>query len=254
MRLPTALALGVATGTIATAAIVPAGHAAAATAPAAVAGPNQPPTCGDPASREFPVRTVIRGGPATYWPGSGFQTWQLELTNTTGHVCRGIHPVVVLTDRDRVLRASQVRMEFFDEAADRQRPATMEQTDEDEAIGVFEGGTAFPGFTVEPGGTLTVDVRLAFTADALPNEVVAEAAVVQRKGDDGDWVGDSADYRFAIAPADDEPADPPADGLASTGARTGAEADRLRGLGLVAGGLVLGGGVLVVGSRRHRRG
>ncbi|MET7927355.1 hypothetical protein ABZT43_25820, partial [Streptomyces sp. NPDC005349] len=31
----------------------------------------------------------------------------------------------------------------------------------------------------------------AFTSDARPNSVVANAAVVQRRGDDGDWVGQS---------------------------------------------------------------
>ncbi|MEV6652359.1 hypothetical protein [Streptomyces sp. NPDC051219] len=278
MRLPTALALGVATAAIATlamaaAAIVPAAPAVAAPAvpgPAVpgpaladqtvAAGPGLPAGCGDPAGREFPLRAAIDGGPAIYRPGGEWKTWQLELTNTTRDVCREIHPVVVLTDRDRVLKASHVRMEFFDAEAGRHRPATLEETDEDETIGVLQDGTDFPGFTVEPGGTRTVEIRLAFTADAPPNEVVAEAAVVQRKGDDGDWVGESGDaagsgdYRFSIAAADEGPSEPPAEGLASTGAGTGVDEDRLRRLAVVAGGLVLGGGALVMGARRLRRG
>ena len=62
--------------------------------------------------------------------------------------------------------------------------------------------SGFPGFTVGPGKTLTVKVRLALTSDAVPNEVTANAAIVQRResdGDgDGDWIGQSDDYRFAI--------------------------------------------------------
>ncbi|MGI5197762.1 hypothetical protein ACQEVY_29720 [Streptomyces sp. CA-288835] len=36
----------------------------------------------------------------------------------------------------------------------------------------------------------------------MPNDVVANAAVVRRHddGDDGDWVGQSNDYRFRIVP------------------------------------------------------
>ncbi|MET9951407.1 hypothetical protein ABZ135_07615 [Streptomyces sp. NPDC006339] len=62
---------------------------------------------------------------------------------------------------------------------------------------------AFGGFAVPAGGTLTVPVRLAFRADAAPDDdVVVNAAVVQRRGDDGDWVGESGGYRLAIGPAD----------------------------------------------------
>ena len=61
----------------------------------------------------------------------------------------------------------------------------------------------FPGFTVAPGATLSVKMRLAVTSDAVANEVVAHAAVVQRYGDDGDWVGESNDYRFRIQGADE---------------------------------------------------
>ncbi len=288
-----AASAGVASGDVASAAVASAAvvPAALAPAPGPAPAPSRPPACGDPRSREFPLRTAIRGGPDTYAPGGGFQTWELELSNATREECRGIHPVVVLTDRDRVLRAAHVQMEFFDAEAGRRRSATVEETDHDETIGVFEGEADFPGFTVAPGTTLTVEVRLAFTAEAQPNEVVAEAAAVQRQGDDGEWVGDSRDYRFTIAadsggkesagpPVDeseDESTDESADAYAGSSgddfgdgfgddvgdelARTGTDAgtapganlDRLRGLGLAAGGLVLGGVALVVGSRRLRR-
>lgn len=74
---------------------------------------------------------------------------------------------------------------------------TFVRSDEDENVGPFDDG--FPGFTVAPGRTLTVKVRLSLTAGATaPNTVVANAAVVQRHEDDGDWVGESNDYRFRV--------------------------------------------------------
>src|SRR5690606_18098223 len=75
------------------------------------------------------------------------------------------------------------------------------------------------GFTVGPGRTLTVKVRLQFTSAAVATEVVANAAVVQRRRDDGDWVGQSNDYRPRVEaaprtrtgePAPDVPRDPEA--------------------------------------------
>src|SRR5690606_41351686 len=59
----------------------------------------------------------------------------------------------------------------------------------------------FAGFTVGPGRTLTVKARLQSTSAAVANEVVANAAVVQRHGDDGDWVGQSNDHRFRVEAA-----------------------------------------------------
>ncbi|MDV5145987.1 hypothetical protein R1T08_17670 [Streptomyces sp. SBC-4] len=59
----------------------------------------------------------------------------------------------------------------------------------------------FGGFAVPSGRTLTVPVRLAFRDDTAPDEVVVSAAVVQRRGADGDWVGASGDYRLTVGPA-----------------------------------------------------
>ncbi|WP_318209986.1 hypothetical protein [Streptomyces sp. SJL17-1] len=87
-----------------------------------------------------------------------------------------------------------------------------------------DGSDRFDGFVVPAGRTLTVPVRLGFRSEAAPDEVVVNAAVVQRRGADGDWVGESGDYRLTVSPADpdrstgaDEPApdtsgtsDPPA--------------------------------------------
>ncbi|MDQ0777007.1 putative membrane protein [Streptomyces aurantiacus] len=156
------------------------------------------PTCVASKKGEFPVRTRIHGGPDAYDAGGGYRTWYIDLTNTTRATCADIHPVVVLVDEKRALEPEQPRLEFYD--GERPRPVTFERTDEDEHIGVL--GSAedqdLPGFTVAPGKTLSVKVRLAVTSDAVPNDVVANAAVVQRHDDDGAWVGQSNDYRFRI--------------------------------------------------------
>ncbi|NGO12964.1 hypothetical protein G5C60_36545 [Streptomyces sp. HC44] len=165
-------------------------------------------------SREFPVRTRIHGGPSVYEAGGGYRTWYLDLTNTTDSVCANIHPVVVLVDEKRALKAGQSRLEFYEgdgsgkgeSGTERRHPVRFERTGEDENIGVFDGDDeggdgGFPGFTVAPGATLSVKVRLAVASDAVPNDVVANAAVVQRHDDDGDWVGQSNDYRFRIVDA-----------------------------------------------------
>ncbi|MFD9485585.1 hypothetical protein ACFWBX_16650 [Streptomyces sp. NPDC059991] len=222
---------------------------------------NQP-VCGDRTGADFPVDTRIHGGPAEYRPGGGAQFWYVDLTNTTAHTCRNIHPVVVLVDRDRTLKDSQAKLEFFDAAGGggRPRPVPFERTDADEHIGVFDDG--FPGFVIGAGETVTVKVRLGFTADTRPNEVTANAAVVQRRGDDGEWVGESGGYRFGIGPETSEPqrAGPSEPQLAGPPEALLAGPSELADTGpgspftpLVAGALVLGGAALVAGVWRLRR-
>ncbi|MEU0082580.1 hypothetical protein [Streptomyces sp. NPDC006274] len=162
--------------------------------PAAPAAPA--PTCGKATDPDFPIKTRIRGGPATVRAGSGFHTWSVELTNRTREGCDRIHPVLVLTAEDRTLTADRVTVAFHDEEADRWRPVTLERTTEDEFVGVFDDG--FQGFVVPAGGTVTVRTRLSVAAGTAANRVTVNAAIVQRKGDDGDWVGESGDYRFAV--------------------------------------------------------
>ncbi|MEJ8644162.1 hypothetical protein WKI68_28235 [Streptomyces sp. MS1.HAVA.3] len=123
-------------------------------------------TCGDGKSHAFPIGARIRGGPAVYRTGGEPQTWYLDLTNTTNSKCTAIHPVVVLTDKARTLRPAHLRMEF--DAPGGTFPASLEHSDRDEIIAVFDGGDAFPGFTVGAGGSLTVRVGLAFSDDAPP--------------------------------------------------------------------------------------
>ncbi|WP_405817066.1 hypothetical protein OG241_20990 [Streptomyces sp. NBC_01390] len=171
----------------------------ALTAPAYAAG------CATaPGDRAFPLTTRIHGGPATYEAGGEHQTWRLDLINNTALTCTDIHPVLVLVDERRALTTAQPSLEFYDGHRARPYPVRFEATDADETIGVFDGD-GFPGFTVGPGQSVSVKVRLAIGADAVANEVVANAAVVQRHDNDGDWVGESNDYRFRVVP-DTDPA------------------------------------------------
>ncbi|OIJ88119.1 hypothetical protein BIV24_23250 [Streptomyces colonosanans] len=156
------------------------------------AGPQ--PTCGGSTGHAFPLTTYIHGGPDRYESGGAEHTWYIDLKNTTTHTCSHIHPVVVLVDTKRVLTATQPKLEFFE--GDRAHPVTFQRTDRSEVVGAFDGN--LPGFTVAPGRTLTVKVRLALAPDARRNDVVAKAAIVQRRGNDGYWVGESNDYRFRI--------------------------------------------------------
>ena len=168
--------------------------AAAALSPVATAAHAAPGSGCAPDDRHFPVTTRIHGGPDAYEAGGGYGTWYLDLTNTTARACGNIHPVVVLVDDKRALRPRQPRLDFYE--GGRPHPVSFVRTDEDELVGAFDDG--LPGFTVAPGKTVTVKVRLALTSDAVPNEVTANAAVVQRHKDDGDWVGQSGDYRFRV--------------------------------------------------------
>ncbi|MFF9620000.1 hypothetical protein [Streptomyces griseosporeus] len=174
----------------------------------AVAGPAAARAgCAATGSGDFPLSTRIVGGPASYEAGGGYGTWRIEVRNTTGRTCTGIHPVVVLVDGRHALKPGQARLEFSH--GGREHTVRFEETDEDELVGAFADGDGFDGFSVGPRGTLAVDVRLAFGADAVPdavpNDVTANAAVVQRHEDDGDWVGQSNDYRFTVREATDEP-------------------------------------------------
>lgn len=188
------------------------------------ADPAAAPACATPEARTFPLTTRIHGGPPSYAAGGGYGTWYLELTNTTDRPCTGIHPVVVLVDEKRRLKPSQPLLEFYDGSRAQPHPVRFEATDRDELVGAFEDG--FPGFTVGPKKTLSVKVRLAVTSDAVANRVTATAAVVQRRDDDGDWVGQSNDYRFAIDTDDpDRPTDTGTDNGTGTDRGTDADAD-----------------------------
>ncbi|MFJ6703543.1 MULTISPECIES: hypothetical protein [unclassified Streptomyces] len=171
-------------------------------------------SCAAADEQGFPLTTRIHDGPTSYEAGGGYGTWYLDLTNTTGRVCADVHPVVVLVDDKRVLKPSQAELEFYD--GPRTRPVPLTETDESELVGVFDGD-GFPGLTVAPGATVSVKVRLAVASDAVRNAVTANAAVVQRRGSDGDWVGESNGYRFGIG------GEPPPASLAPAVPSVGAE-------------------------------
>ncbi|MEU0391311.1 hypothetical protein ABZ208_00700 [Streptomyces sp. NPDC006208] len=160
---------------------------------------DQQPVCGKASDPLFPIATRIHGGPGTQQPGAGPRTWSVDLRNTTREMCHHIHPVIILTGGPG-LTADRVAMEFYDESEARWRQVVLEQTTQDELVGAFDDG--FPGFVVPAERTVTVKVRLALAAGTPPNAVTVNAAVVQRQGADGDWVGESGDYRFEVVEAD----------------------------------------------------
>lgn len=208
-------------------------HAASASAsPAAPGGVpvDELPSCGDVGAAEFPVAARIVEGPAQYRAGAGAHEFSVELTNTTAEPCLNIHPVLVLTGQGRALTPDRIRMEFLDTGVQIWRPVTIEKTEQGEAVGAFGAGAGgFAGLSLPARGIFTVRVRLGFPDRATaPDAVVANAAVVQRRGADGDWVGESNDYRFSILAA--EPTGPatqpdsPPDGNSETQS-TGASAN-----------------------------
>ncbi|QXE36682.1 hypothetical protein KQY30_23155 [Streptomyces sp. GMY02] len=228
------------------------------------------PRCGKLSDPEFPITSRILGGPDAYRPGGAAGTWALELTNTTARMCRDIHPVLVLVDRHRALTASQLTLEMTD-GEGRWHALPLEKTERDEIIGVLDDGS--PGFAVPAGHTVTVHARLAFAANTEPNKVMITAAAVQRRGRDGDWVGESDAYRLAVrkpegkgisgdgstkgtgtrTPAPAVGHSHPGERLPGTGqlARAGLEGDLVGRTAAVAA-LLIGGALLVVGARRLR--
>ncbi|MFF8681724.1 hypothetical protein ACF07F_27785 [Streptomyces sp. NPDC015237] len=188
--------------------------------PAHAESPAPLPACTAPDDHTFPLTTRVHGGPDRYEPGGGFGVWYLDLTNTTSRTCSGVHPVVVLVDKEGALEPSQPQLEFYDGTDP--RPVGFEKTNRDELIGAFGEGVnevdegddpatgPFAGFTVAPGKTLTVKLRLSLTSDTAPGEVTANAAVVQRRGGDGEWIGQSNDYRFRVGPGTPAEASPDA--------------------------------------------
>ncbi|MCH0540450.1 hypothetical protein I3F58_12890 [Streptomyces sp. MUM 203J] len=223
----------------------------------APAGQGREPRCGGDGGggTGFPIRTRIVGGPAVYLPGEGAREWYVELSNTTGAECRSVHPVIVLSDRAGVLGADQVRLEFAEPGAGRGGPwpVRVEETEAYEVVGVLDHD-GFAGFTVPPGGTVRVPVRLGFAAGAEPGAVTANAAVVQRRGDDGDWVGESGDYRFAVGAEAESAPSAPATAEPGRLARTGgggSAAGPLAVAAAVAAGA--GAGAVAVGRWTRRR-
>ncbi|GHC65028.1 hypothetical protein [Streptomyces cinnamoneus] len=232
--------------------------------------------CGDPRSAQFPLGSRLSGGPRTYERGGSPQTWRLELRNTTDAACRDVHPVAVLSDKGRALEPGHIHLDFYDADGARWLPVAFERTDEAENVGVLGGGSpqdasGFPGFVVPPHGTVTVPLRLAFAGNTPAGPVTANVTAVQKRGDDGAWVGESDDYTFAVepgrpgvhperpgvhpgrthraaAPGGNRGNDDAPPALADTG-----DALPLYGIGATACALLAGGTALVLGMRAVRR-
>ncbi|MYV38048.1 hypothetical protein GT030_03960, partial [Streptomyces sp. SID1328] len=167
--------------------------AVTALAPVPSAAAVAPCAAGDDGS--FPLGTRIHGGPDTYRAGGPPGTWYIDLVNTGAQACADVHPVVVLVDDERLLRPSQAKLDFYDRH--KRRPVRLESTDHQELVGVV-GADGFAGYTVAPGKTVTVRLRLMITSEAYADHVTVKAALVQRRGQDGEWVGESEDYVFDI--------------------------------------------------------
>ncbi|WP_338676962.1 hypothetical protein V1460_31290 [Streptomyces sp. SCSIO 30461] len=277
MRMRRALVTGLAAAMVTPAVVFTALTGQAAATPS----PSPEPFCGDVRAQVLPIGTSIQGGPASYRAGSGYGQFTVVLANTTARSCVHIHPVLVLTGRDHALAPAQIRMEFLDEVHRTWRPVTFVATDQGEAVGAFGGAKGaeetpaaaeFEGFAIPARSSVTVSVRLAFPApDTLADAVVANAAVVQRRGADGDWVGESADYSFSLLASGEPlpltpsstssgtPPDAPSSLLTGSGdeipdpnelAQTGSHAD----IGVVAAvaALLTAAGMLLTGAHQLR--
>ncbi|MGW6460820.1 hypothetical protein ACWF94_33660, partial [Streptomyces sp. NPDC055078] len=180
----------------------------------------------------------------------------VDLTNTTDRACRDVHPVIVFAGAEPGLTPARLRVEFYDEGASRWRPSVLETTTEDEVVAVLDGEPGDPGdssragrgFAVPARSTVTVRVRLALAAGTPANEVTVNAAIVQRRGDDGDWVGESGDHHFTVPGEHGPGATAGRDELATTGSVSPFR------LGAALGTVLLGAGVLALVSRRLNSG
>ncbi|MFG2892681.1 hypothetical protein [Streptomyces sp. NPDC048248] len=223
--LTTGLSAALLAGVAATLGAAPAAaHATPAAASAretAAHAPVPSVSCGRPDSVHFPIDSRVTGGQRAYPAGGNWQTWKLELRNTTDAACKDVHPVVVVLAAHRGLRSGQIHLEFRDPAGGGWRPVPFESTERDEQVGVFgkgaDGGAggspaeraAGRGVTVPAKGTTVLPVRMRFAPDTPQGDLTAKVTTMQRRGSDGEWVGQSDDYRFAVRPRDASPAPAP---------------------------------------------
>jgi hypothetical protein len=180
------------------------------------------PAAGEP----FPVNARLLGGPHAYTAGAGAREFRVELRNRSREPLRDVHPVIVFVDRGRKLAADQIRLEYEVTATagtrgerDRVwRPVPVEHTGNAENVAVV-GGENGPGTTLPPGRRTAISLRLRFTALAPAGRVTASATIMERRGRDGDWVGESAGYDFDVVPPRDNTPGP----QSPTPGRTGDE-------------------------------
>ncbi|MGW3241511.1 hypothetical protein [Streptomyces sp. NPDC001070] len=180
------------------------------------------------AGEPFPVTARLLGGPHAYTAGAGAREFRVELRNRSREPLRDVHPVIVFVDRGRKLTADQIRLEY--EVTDARgaggergrvwRPVPVEHTGNAENVAVV-GGENGPGTTLPPGRGTAIALRLRFTALAPAGRVTASATIMERRGRDGDWVGESAGYDFDVVPPRDDTAGPQSPSPARTGDESG---------------------------------
>lgn len=163
------------------------------------------------AAEAFPVTARLLGGPHTYTAGAGPREFRVELENTSRERLRDVHPVLVFVDRGRRLTADQILLEYrvadpvakAGNARDGSwRPVAVQHTDNDENIAVV-GGENGPGTTLPSRRKVSIALRLRFTAPAPAGRVTASATIMERRGEDGEWVGESEGYDFDVVPSRD---------------------------------------------------
>ncbi|WP_164492527.1 hypothetical protein [Streptomyces sp. CNQ-509] len=155
------------------------------------------PRCGDPGAGHFPVRTELHGDGAALRAGGARGGLTLRLHNASAGACRDVHPVAVVGhEAGGRLRPGDVRLEFHDERTRRWRSVAFERTGGDESAGVFAGGSR--GFALRAGESREVRLRIGFAKGAPTGRVTVNVTTVQRRGDDGEWVGQSKDYETGI--------------------------------------------------------
>ncbi|WP_089225853.1 hypothetical protein [Actinacidiphila glaucinigra] len=168
------------------------------------------------AADDFPVTARLLGGPHTYTAGAGPREFRVELENTSRGRLRDVHPVLVFVDRGRRLTPGQILLEYqvadpvakAGNAPDRSwRPVAVQHTANDENIAVV-GGENGPGTTLPSRRKVSIALRLRFTAPAPAGPVTATATIMERRGADGDWVGESEGYDFEVVPSRDATAGP----------------------------------------------
>lgn len=214
--------------------------AAASPGPGTPAPPaDRAPACGAPAATGFPINSRLYGGPSGYSTGVYADGFSLDLHNTTAGACRDVHPLIILVDRAEQLTPEHFTL-WYAPPGGSWRTVPFERTDHGENIGIPDGERS-PGLTIPAGGTVTVRLRLFFEPEAPAGPVVASATTMQRRAENGAWVGESDHYLFDIVPPPPELADTGSGRSAAVPAATGAA-----GLSLVAAGTLL-----VVRARRR---
>ncbi|GAA2090458.1 hypothetical protein GCM10009801_55390 [Streptomyces albiaxialis] len=177
----------------------PASAAAVASASSAPEVPEVP-RCVAPGKARFALGTRVTGGPAAYAPGGGRRGFRIEMRNDARGRCAAVHPILVLLDRRKALRPAQIQVRFRDPGGT-WRPVRFRHTGPGENVGVFTA-PGFHGYALQPGGTASVRVQMRFAEGTEGgNGVRASVSSVQRRGADGEWVGESAPYRFTVGAA-----------------------------------------------------